>query len=62
MIHCFKTTHNHTMWKSPLKNSIHQTNMFETCLSMIKGETKPQYKHEQNKIIAKNTSLILQPM
>lgn len=49
------------MWKSALKNSIHQTNMSETCLRMIKGETKPQHKHDQNKITAKNTSLILQP-
>lgn len=49
------------MWKSALKNSIHQTNISETCLSMIKGETKPQHKHNQNKITAKNTALILQP-
>jgi len=47
------------MWKSALKNSIHQTNMSETCLSMIKGETKLWHKHDQNKIAAKSTSLIL---
>jgi len=50
------------MWKSALKNITLQTNRSETCLSMIKGATKPQHKHDQNKITVKNTSLILQPM
>lgn len=65
MIHCFKKKKRKTQAdnvKDCFKNSIHQTNMSETCLSMIKGETKPQHKHDQNKITAKNTSLILQPM